>query len=54
MLTAILICIDRNAADLDKSRDENRLFTERIINIASVIGHKGARDVSIRGNSQRS
>lgn len=41
MPTGILICIDRNAADLDKLRDEDRLFAGWIVNIASVIGFKG-------------
>lgn len=41
MPTGILICIDRKAADLDKLRDEDRLFAGCIVNIASVIGFKG-------------
>lgn len=40
MPTGILICIDRKAADLDKLRDEDRLFAGWIINIASVVGFK--------------
>lgn len=41
MPAGILICIDRKAADLDKLRDEDRLFAGQIVNIASVIGFKG-------------
>lgn len=41
MPTGILICIDRKAADLDKLRDEDRLFAGWIVNIASVVGFKG-------------